>query len=104
MDDEDFICPLAWKWAEIYQMLHAAWVARVTELTGAPPVGHHSLQDDDAQAATAPPVPEPPHLLSPNSTDDARHQRWQETVEWAETHGFANKIPTLSESEKYYLN
>lgn len=75
--DEDFVCPMVWKWSDIYTALHSAWEARADEG-----------------------IPEPPHMLAPNSTDGARQQRWQETVEWAEAHGFT--IPTLDEHEKYY--
>ena len=59
--DEDFICPMVWKWGDIYTALHAAWQER----------------GDDA-------VPEPPHMLAANSTDGPRKTRWEETVAWAE--------------------
>lgn len=75
--DEQFICPFPWKWSGIYDKLHQAWIER---------------SDEE--------VPEPPHLLPALSDDRHRQERWQETVEWAETYGF--EIPPLSEDEKYY--
>jgi hypothetical protein len=74
---EEFICPFPWKWSDIYHKLHADWTERADEA-----------------------VPEPPHLLSPISNDQARHERWSETVAWAEEFGF--EIPAISEDEKYY--
>ena len=75
--DDDFICPMVWKWSDIYEKLHTLWQER---------------SDEE--------IPEPPHMLAPNSNDDSRHHRWQETVEWAEKHGFT--LPDLAEHEKYY--
>lgn len=75
--DEDFICPMVWKWSDIFAGLQAQWQER-----------------DDEE------VPGPPSMLAPNATDTARQQRWNETVEWAEAHGFS--IPELAEHEKHY--
>lgn len=75
--DEQFICPFPWRWSAIYEKLRSEW------------------QERDDQA-----IPEPPLLLPPITNDAHRQERWQETVEWAEEHGFV--IPTLSEDEKYY--
>ena len=76
--DEDFICPMVWKWSDIFEKLVEQWNA-------------HPEQDD---------IPEPPHMLSPNATDNARRQRWSDTVDWAEKYGM--NIPVLDEHEKHY--
>lgn len=75
--EEDFICPMVWKWGDIYHALHTEWQSR----------------GDEA-------IPEPPHMLAPNSTDGPRKIRWEETVHWAEQYGFT--LPELAEHEKYY--
>lgn len=75
--DEEFICPFPWRWSAIYQKLHAEWLER----------------NDEA-------IPEPPHLLPSITSDAHRHDRWQETVEWAAEHGFV--VPPVTEDEKYY--
>jgi hypothetical protein len=54
------------------------------------------------EEAPPPPIPEPPHLLAPTSTDAMRRVRWQETLAWAEEHGFMPLIGHLAESDKYY--
>ena len=76
--DEDFICPMVWKWSDIYDKLVAEWSS-------------HPEHDD---------IPEPPHMLAPNATDNARKQRWLDTVEWAESNGI--QLPELAEHEKHY--
>jgi hypothetical protein len=76
--DEDFICPMVWKWSDIYDKLVAEW-------------NSHPEHDD---------IPEPPHMLAPNATDNARKQRWLDTVEWAESNGI--ELPELAEHEKHY--
>jgi hypothetical protein len=76
--DEDFICPMVWKWSDIYDKLVAEW-------------NSHPEHDD---------IPEPPHMLAPNATDNARKQRWLDTVEWAESNGI--QLPELAEHEKHY--
>ncbi|MFY8053124.1 MAG: hypothetical protein ACOVP2_10950 [Armatimonadaceae bacterium] len=76
--DEDFICPMVWKWSDIYEKLVAEW-------------NSHPEHDD---------IPEPPHMLAPNATDNARKQRWLDTVEWAESNGI--QLPELAEHEKHY--
>lgn len=75
--DEDFICPMVWKWSEVFESLQQAWHARA-----------------DSE------IPEPPHMLAPNATDRSRQSRWEETVDWAKIHGF--DIPHLEEHEKHY--
>ncbi len=75
--DEDFVCPLVWKWSDIYTGLQSQWQER---------------GDDE--------VPAPPVMLAPNATDNARQQRWTDTVDWAEKFGFT--IPELQEHEKHY--
>ena len=75
--DEEFICPFPWKWSGIYEKLHTEWKARNDEK-----------------------IPEPPHLLPSITNDAARHERWQDTVAWAEEHGFT--LPPIAEDEKYY--
>lgn len=77
--DEDFICPMVWKWSDIYDKLVAEW-------------NSHPEHDD---------IPEPPHMLAPNATDNARKQRWLDTVEWAESNGI--QLPELAEHEKHYI-
>jgi hypothetical protein len=113
MDDE-YICPLAWKWGEIYHDLHVAWLEKLKVLEAESPAsepagGAFDLDGDDDEDGGGDSVhphaiPEPPHLLAPNSTDDARHHRWLETVAWAEEHGFGDRIPAIAEHEKYYRN
>jgi hypothetical protein len=76
--DEDFICPMVWKWSDIFDKLVEEWNA-------------HPDKDD---------IPEPPHMLAPNATDNARRQRWTDTIEWAEKHSM--HIPGLDEHEKHY--
>jgi len=76
--DEDFICPMVWKWSDIYDKLVAEW-------------NSHPEHDE---------IPEPPHMLAPNATDNARKQRWLDTVEWAESNGI--QLPELAEHEKHY--
>jgi hypothetical protein len=39
-------------------------------------------------------------MLAPNATDNARRQRWSDTVDWAEQYGMS--IPVLDEHEKHY--
>ena len=132
MDDDGFICPYPWKWNEIQEKLVRAWQARCAELKAqvppapepepqaeatpvAAPAGDSDFDldfgEDDEPAWDAaaihideelPPIPDPPHLLPPTSTDPIRHQRWQETVAWAEEYGFSALIGTLAESDKYY--
>lgn len=75
--DEQFICPFPWKWSSIYEKLHREWTERADEE-----------------------IPEPPHLLPAITNDAHRQERWQETIEWAETHGF--EIPPIAEDEKYF--
>lgn len=75
--DDDFVCPMVWRWSEIHANLQAQWESRGDE-------------------AVAP----PPAMLAPNSTDTARQARWAETVAWVEEHGF--EMPPLAEQDKYY--
>lgn len=76
--DEDFICPMVWKWSDIFDKLVEQWNA-------------HPDRDE---------IPEPPHMLAPNATDNSRRQRWIDTVEWAEK--YSMQIPELDEHEKHY--
>jgi hypothetical protein len=76
-----FICPLPIPWHEIYQNLFRAW---------------------EQGGREGPPPPLPLILngwLFSNDADKA--QRWAETLEWTEVHGYGNLIPDLHDDEKY---
>jgi hypothetical protein len=78
-----FVCPLPPRWGDIYLALQETW-----EASGRPGDG--------------PPVP----LILNGwvvSSDFDKHQRWQDTVEWANQHGLAHLIPELSDSEEYLV-
>lgn len=79
---DEFICPIAWKWAEVYQRLQEELKSR----------GDSS-------------IPEPPKPLIlagwAYSPDLEKSVRWAETVQWALQHGFAELIPELKATEQY---
>ncbi len=132
MEDDGFICPYPWKWNEIHDRLTRAWQEKCAEILASAPPPEVTPEEEVAEAAPtagvggdfdldfeeeerawdAPvlhrheepeaPLPEPPHLLAAASTDPMRHQRWQETVAWAEEFGFTPLIGYLAESDKYY--
>ena len=79
MDEDEYICPQGWRWSSIYESLRTAW--------------RESGNTD---------MEEPPHLLPPNASDMARKHRWEETLQWADEHGFMGLIPELPEDERYY--
>ncbi|WP_395141085.1 hypothetical protein [Armatimonas sp.] len=81
--DETVICPIAWRWAEIHQALVRAWEKR------------------QRAGDSIPPPPPKPLILAgwAYSDDEAKRQRWAETVAWAAQYGFA--IPTLPPEERY---
>ena len=96
MDEEEYICPQGWRWSSIYDALHRAYKESRNKAV--------AVSGDDAsdEAAETVEITEPPHLLPPNASDVARKQRWEETVQWAETNGFSHLIPDLPEDERYY--
>lgn len=130
MGDEEFICPYPWKWNEIHDRLTRAWQEKCAEiLANQPPPEEEVVEEAPVAAASAtsdfdldfeeeerawdaavahkeeappPPIPEPPHLLAPTSTDTMRHARWQETTQWADEYGFSHLIGQIAESDKYY--
>ena len=131
MEDEGFICPYPWKWSEIHARLHSTWLVRCAELKAAAPAPVEAPADTESAPASGgdfdldfgeedeagerawdapavhidaelPPIPEPPPLLPPTSTDPMRQARWRETVAWADEFGFSPLIGTISESDKYY--
>lgn len=76
-----FVCPAAWKLAEIAETLYHAWMAGGSK------------------------GPRPPHILICGgwafSGDMEKHQRWVSLVEWAEERGLSHLIPRLAPNEIY---
>lgn len=79
-----FVCPKPIYWSEIFQVLKKAW-------------------ERDGQIGLGPPVP----LILNGwafTNDVQKNQRWEETVEWAQTNGYSKLIPELSNGQKYQVN
>ena len=75
------VCPNPPIWVEIYQRLDESW-------------RHGGCQGEP------PPVP----LVLAGwiySSDHDKQERWEQTIEWAEQHDFADLIPSLREEEYY---
>ena len=84
MKEKIFICPAPAKWEGIYYRLSTF---------------HRSMPDRTQ-------IPDVPRaLIGPlwaHSSDEQKQARWQETVKWANDHGFTELIPELQTDEQYF--
>ena len=78
---DELICPQAWKWREIYRKLEMAY------------------EDRNDRS-----IPRPPDMLPPNANAMSLKHRWEDTVNWANTNGFAEIIPVLTEEEEFIVH
>jgi len=89
----EYICPMPMRWSEIFNTL----CTKYDEKYGTSISGRVGI---NIQEAGGPPIP----LILGGwafSDDSQKHERWQETIEWAKRHGFSDDV-VLAENEKYY--
>lgn len=86
---EEFICPIAWKWNEIYLILVEARQKKLREV----------LMRREKLDIPTPPIPL--ILAAWDAPDSDKRERWQKTIQWAEMYNFADLIPKFTKEESY---
>lgn len=79
--EDVLVCPQAWKWSQIYRSLE------------------HAYEEHHGEG-----IPAPPEMLPPGAGISALRNRWQDTVDWANEHGYSHLIPVLKEEEEFFVH